>query len=218
MHHTSFNPKKHIFLWDLHEVILKKDMKHWIMICITFKKKWELVRSLNKKSLYIILIFILERLGIIKKQMVSEELIQEARNSGNNALVELVIQVCSSYTPIKGTVLIIHELSQRGYKHHLGSNIGKTVYDSCIRLFPDIFSHFEGYSIPFITPENTFIKKPHSYFFVSHSIKYNLPTEDFIFIDDKKINVQAAQSIGMHAIHFKNSEQLREELIKYNIL
>ena len=34
----------------------------------------------------------------------------------------------------------------------------------------------------------------------------------FIFIDDKLINVQAAQSVGMHAIHFKNARQLRKEL------
>ena len=213
-----FNPNTHIFLWDLHEVILEKNMKNWLIIFIKFNRKWELIRKLNKKSIVIFCTFALERLKIIKKQMVSEELIQAAQATGNDAFIELITQICSAYTPIQETVLLIQELSDVGYKHHLGSNIGQTVYDNCMTKFPTIFNVFEGTSIPFNSSDKTIVKKPHPDFFTTHLQKYNLKPEHIIFIDDKLINVQAAQSVGLHAIQFKNATQLRNELIKHSIL
>lgn len=218
MKKTDFNPSTHIFLWDLHEVILEKNMRSWFSLCFRFNRKWELVRKLNKKSIVIFLTFALERLKIIKKQMVSEELVQAARTTGNDAFIELITIVCSAYTPIEDTVHLMQELSVLGYKHHLGSNIGQTVYDNSMTKFPTLFSMFEGNSIPFSTPDNSIVKKPHPDFFIAHTQKYNLKAEQLIFIDDKKANVESAQSIGMHGIQFKNAAQLRKQLIKYGIL
>ena len=48
--------------------------------------------------------------------------------------------------------------------------------------------------------------------------KNSLQPEQIIFIDDKLANVKAAQSVGMHAIHFKNAKQLRKQLIEWNII
>jgi FMN phosphatase YigB (HAD superfamily) len=217
MKKNNFNPSTHIFLWDLHEVILEKNMRSWFTICLTFNRKWELIRKLNRKSLAIVCTFVLERLKIIKKQMVSEELVQAAQTTGNDELIELITQVCSAYSPIKETISIIQELSILGYKHHLGSNIGKTVFDNCMVKFPTIFKFFEGHSIPFNTLESKMVKKPHPDFFTTHLQKYNLKPEHLIFIDDKLINVQAAQSVGMHGIHFKNPKQLRNQLQKIGI-
>jgi len=214
----NFDPKTHIFLWDLHEVILERNMRSWARICLTFDRKWELIKHLNKKSIIIFLTCILDRLKIIKKQMVSEELVQAAQTTGNDALVQLIIEVCSAYTPIQDTVQLIQELSALGYTHHLGSNIGKTVFDNCVTKFPAIFTIFKGHSIPFDPLKAKMIKKPHPDFFTTHIRKYNLNPAHVIFIDDKLINVQAAQSVGIHGIHFQNTAQLRDQLIKYNIL
>lgn len=215
---ASFSPLTHIFLWDLHEVILKKDRKNWVKVALNFDRKWELIRKLNKKSIAIFLTFVLERLKIIKKQMVSEELIQAARTTKNEAFVELITTICSSYIPIKGTTEIMSELSALGYKHHLGSNIGKTVFENCLNYFPYIFEIFEACAIPFNKSESEIIKKPHPEFFLSHAKQQNKEPDHFIFIDDRKVNVLAAQSVGMHAIHFKNPAQLRDELIVYKII
>ena len=43
----------------------------------------------------------------------------------------------------------MHELSKLGYTHHLGSNIGKTVFDDCTEKFPTIFNLFKEVTIPF---------------------------------------------------------------------
>ena len=218
MNNYQQNANSYVFLWDLHEVILEKNIYNWLTLCLTFKRKWELIKKLDRKSITILTTFILERLKITKKQMVSEELIQAAHSTGNDALIQLITDVCSAYVPIKETVAIINELSALGYKHHLGSNIGQTVYDNCLIKFPTIFNLFEHYSIPFNNSKAEIIKKPNPHFFTSHLEKCNIPANTIIFIDDKLINIQAAQSVGMHAIQFKNPHQLREQLIKHAIL
>jgi FMN phosphatase YigB (HAD superfamily) len=218
MNKINFSPNYHIFLWDLHDVILEKKLKNWFLIAIRFNKKWELIRNLNKKSFIIMATFILERLKIIKKQLVSEELVHAAKTTNNQALVELVTQICSAYSPITGTVNTITTLSNLGYKHHLGSNIGVTVYNYCKHKFADIFDFFEGVSIPFDTSEKKIVKKPHPVFFTTHLQKYNLEPNQCIFIDDRYDNVKAAINLGMHAIHFKNPEQLIKDLEKMGIL
>ena len=222
MNTPRFSPHNHIFLWDLHDVILEKSLASWFMSCMRFKRKREMLRHLNIKSIKIVFLFVLERLKLTKKQMVSEELIKAAEATCNDALVELTVLVCTSYSPMKNTVTLMHELSDLGYTHHLGSNIGKTAFDDCTTKFPAIFSLFEQVTIPFESPTESavtrMIKKPHPDFFHAHIQKHNLQPEQVIFIDDKLANVQAAQSIGMHAIHFKNTRQLRRDLIKWNII
>ncbi|HSC25547.1 MAG TPA: HAD-IA family hydrolase [Candidatus Babeliales bacterium] len=218
MNTTNFSPKTHIFLWDLHDVILTKSMWSWFIICIRFKRKKELISRLDKKTISIIFQFLLERLPLIRKQTVSEELIKAAQKKNNNALIELVVDVCSSYVPIKKTVTLMQELSSLGYVHHLGSNIGKTVFNDSVKKFPTIFSLFKEYTIPFESINATIVKKPYPEFFYAHIEKNNLEPHQIIFIDDKLANVQAAQSLGIHAIHFKNAKQLRKELAKNNII
>jgi FMN phosphatase YigB (HAD superfamily) len=183
-----------------------------------FQRKKELIQQLDKKTIKIALTFLLERLKLTKKQMVSEELINAARNANNDALIELTIKACSSYAPIKKTVSVIQELSALGYIHHLGSNIGKTVFDDCAEKFPGIFNSFKDFTIPFESAESKIIKKPHPDFFYAHINKHNLQPEHIIFIDDKLANVHAAQSVGMHGIHFKNAKQLRKQLSQWKIL
>jgi FMN phosphatase YigB (HAD superfamily) len=217
MNQTPFSPNTHIFLWDLHDVILEKSMWNWFVCCIRFNRKTEIIRHLDMKTVKICFIFLGEKLKLTKKQMVSEELIKAAERSNNDALIELIMNVCTSYSPIKKTVAIMHELTHLGYTHHLGSNIGKTVFDDCTEKFPTIFNLFKEVTIPFEYSAQM-IKKPNPDFFHAHTKKHNLKPEQCIFIDDKLINVHAAQSVGMHAIHFKNARQLRKELYKLNII
>jgi putative hydrolase of the HAD superfamily len=219
MNKASFSPDTHIFLWDLHDVILQKSLWSWFMICVRFNRKKELIRKLDKKTMKIMLTFLLERCKLTKKQMVSEELIKAAQEADNDALIELTIKACSSYAPIKKTVTIMQELSELGYTHHLGSNIGKTVFDDCSDKFASIFGMFKEATIPFISSESgKIIKKPNLEFFYAHATKHALKAYQLIFIDDKIANVHAAQSAGMHAIHFKNARDLRKQLVEYKIL
>ncbi len=47
--------------------------------------------------------------------------------------------------------------------------------------------------------------------------RYNITPENAIFIDDSLRNIEAANSIGIRGIHFKNPEQLLSDLKLFNI-
>lgn len=205
---------KYILLWDLHEVILQKRMTNWFKICLHFNKKWSLLWHLNWHCISLVIRFILERLKITKTQMVSEELINEAKKTGNTALIELAIKICCAYSLIQNTDKLMHELSLLGYTHHLCSNIGETVYRECLEKFPHVFNQFSGYTIPFMM-DGTIIKKPNPLFFLAHAEKYGIQPDQFIFIDDRLTNVEAAQQIGMNALLFTDAHQLRNDLKKF---
>jgi len=48
--------------------------------------------------------------------------------------------------------------------------------------------------------------------------RYNLKAESCVFIDDNLRNVKAAEKLGMLAIHFRNPQQLKLDLISLNVL
>lgn len=213
----QFPPEKTVILWDLHEVLLEKSLWRWIILCLTYNRKIELLRKLDKNIVRILLVFILERIQLKKKELVSEELLNAARAADNQALVDLVTTVCSTYTAIEPSVAILKQLSARGYTHHLGSNIGETVFKKCNDTLSDIFSSFSASTIPFYI-NNKIIKKPNPHFFITHLEKNNLTPEQVIFIDDKKMNTVIAQSLGITAIQFINAAQLEKDLINLGLL
>lgn len=214
----SFSPENTVILWDLHEVLLQKSKWQWILLCLKFNRRIELLTRLDKKILSILISFILERIRLAKKELVSEELLNAARRANNHALIDLVTTVASAYTPIKPTVSLLKELSAKGYKHHICSNIGETVFKKCQDRFKTIFTEFTSFAIPFYMTEKTIIKKPNPYFFINHLNKNNLNPEHVIFIDDKIMNTHAAQSIGIHAIQFTNATQLKKDLVDLGLL
>ena len=47
--------------------------------------------------------------------------------------------------------------------------------------------------------------------------KLKLKPEECIFVDDTKKFVEVARSLGINAIQFKNAEQLKSDLINFDI-
>jgi len=48
--------------------------------------------------------------------------------------------------------------------------------------------------------------------------RYNLQAQDCLFIDDSKINMEAASRIGFETHHFTSAQELRQNLIHRNML
>lgn len=42
--------------------------------------------------------------------------------------------------------------------------------------------------------------------------RYGLAPEDCVFVDDSRVNVEGAAAAGMHVVHFRDPEQLADEL------
>jgi len=48
--------------------------------------------------------------------------------------------------------------------------------------------------------------------------KFNLNPENSVFIDDKLVNIKAANLLGFHGIHFQNATLLRNDLKKFKLI
>ena len=62
------------------------------------------------------------------------------------------------------------------------------------------------------------IKKPDPRLYQILIDRYSIQPSKSIFIDDTKINVEAAIDMGFQAIHFLSANQLQEELQKWGLM
>lgn len=61
------------------------------------------------------------------------------------------------------------------------------------------------------------LRKPHREMYEAGLKMLQRLGDECVFIDDRAENVAAAVGVGMHGIHFKNPEQLRDELQKLGV-
>ncbi len=211
---TSTHPHEVIFLWDLHGVVFEKHIWGFLRVGWDHDRKLQTIFNLNLKILKIIFKYFLEKLHLSPDAMTSKELVAAAKKANNQGLIDLAIKIGCAYHPINKTVAIINELTNLGYTHHIGSNIGSTVYKAFKQLHPAIFSLFDAEHIVHYIEDQPIIKKPQQTYFATYLEKHNFKPEQVVFIDNKYANVKAARSLGITAIHFKNPTQLRTALQK----
>ena len=58
------------------------------------------------------------------------------------------------------------------------------------------------------------VRKPNRLIYEIALQRLGVAAEAAVFIDDRPVNVQGAQQVGMKAIHYQNFEQMRLELEK----
>ncbi len=207
-----------IILWDIHDVILERDVEKIFSILWHDKNTWKTVSHTNSRffggSIKLLWKF-------ITNQAASEQFVQLAKKENNQPFIEFLKAICNAQKPIEETVAIIKELCANGYTHHIGSNIGKTVFDDLINpnLYPqfaDLFACFdlEKSHVISCAENGSIIRKPRIQYFQEYLKKnnINLNTTRVIFIDDRTENIVTAKKIGLHGIHFKNPKQLRTDL------
>ena len=114
---------------------------------------------------------------------------------------------------IDGTIDILAELRAAGTRLYVLSNMEADTFPrrleryEFLRWFDDhVVSGFEG------------IIKPDLALFRRLLRRFDLQPDRTIFVDDSAINVEAAASIGMHAILFESPAQLRKELVAARLL
>lgn len=206
-----------IILWDLHEVVFKRNLFHWIYLFLTYPKKWQVIRSLDWYIIFLFLRYILHITYIKRAEFTSQDVVDHARKKKADALVDLILLIATDYQPIPQTVDIIHALHKKGYLQYIGSNIGIDVFERFQKMYPTIFKYFDGKQIVFYE-NGTLIKKPNPQFFTHFLKNYNYDAASVLFLDDKPYNVQAASAVGLHAILFKNPAQLKQALIAHGFI
>ena len=139
-----------------------------------------------------------------------EEAISRANdrcNIGVKKIRKLFEETPKSLIPIQETVNVIMELSEKGYSLYVLSNMHKHSFEY-LSVTHDIWKHFSGVVI------SSHIKsiKPEPEIFKYLLDTYDLIPKNTVFLDDMKINIEAAKKFGLNTIHVKNASQSKEEL------
>ena len=114
---------------------------------------------------------------------------------------------------IAETVAILLELKQADYPLYALSNWSSETYPHARRRF-DFFELFDH----IVISGEIKLVKPNREIFDHLLAIIERRAAECVFIDDSWPNVESARSLGFDAIHFRSSEQLREELINRQIL
>lgn len=204
-----------VFLWDIHDVILERDLKKLITNIWNYDKKWALLTHLNRFITY-------EICRACVGAGSTEEILESTQEYNNPFLEELIPCICNAQAPITGTWNIIKAVHQKGFKQYIGSNIGKKIFEQLIDLnknpsIAPIFNYFD-LNQPQVV-EIPIIKKPSLQFYYKFLERNNINLEQtqVIFIDDNEANTKAAKKIGLITILFKTPQQLEQELQQMGI-
>jgi 2-haloacid dehalogenase len=115
--------------------------------------------------------------------------------------------------PIPGTVDILAKLRDREVPIYALSNWSAETFPFAQKRF----EFLQWFRAIFVSGEVRLVK-PDPRIFQLFCETFELNPEQIVYIDDLPHNVKAADSIGMHAIHFTDPASLRSELIKLGLL
>ena len=107
----------------------------------------------------------------------------------------------------------IKELKSKGYRVYYLSNFSYKAYMEC-RDALDFIPYTDGgilsYRDKVIKPDERIYKLLLS--------RFDLKAEESVFLDDTLRNVEAAQKLGFHVIHFQTREQAETELTELGVI
>ena len=112
-----------------------------------------------------------------------------------------------SLTPKAATLDLIAELAESEHRLFALSNMGQVGYEYLQREY-DLWSRFEGAVVSCLVNR----VKPEPEIFDYLLTRFALTPVDTVFIDDTAENTEAAEALGIRAIHFKSPDQCRDEL------
>ncbi|HTU88012.1 MAG TPA: HAD family phosphatase [Solirubrobacteraceae bacterium] len=109
--------------------------------------------------------------------------------------------------PIEDTVEILRALKDQGVRCYALTNMETWTYP-CRRDRYEFLQWFDGTVVSGFEG----VAKPDARVFELLLDRFGLDPSSTVFIDDSAKNVQAARAVGMQAIEFESSEQLRRRL------
>ena len=114
---------------------------------------------------------------------------------------------------ITGTVTILKKLIElKKYKIVALTNWSNETFPIAKKRF-DFLNWFEG----IIVSGDEKTRKPFKAIYNITLERFNINAETALFIDDNLRNIEAAKSLGIYGIHFKNPETLINQLKTFNI-
>jgi 2-haloacid dehalogenase len=115
--------------------------------------------------------------------------------------------------PIDDSLHILRELKAAGHPLYGLTNWSHETFPIARQRYA-FFDCFDGIVV---SGEEGMIK-PNPKLYETLLERYDIDPTCAVFIDDNKINVEAAEALGIHGIHFHTPAQLRAELIELGFL
>jgi 2-haloacid dehalogenase len=116
--------------------------------------------------------------------------------------------------PIHDTVEIFKELKQSGrYKLYALTNWSAELFPYALEMY-EFLHWFDGR----VVSGEEKMRKPYPEFYHVLLKRFDVKPEEALFIDDSLRNIKAAAELGIETIRFIAPDQLKNDLIKKNIL
>ena len=123
-------------------------------------------------------------------------------------LRKLFEHVRAALTPIEPTVALLRELRERkGVKLYGLSNMSETIF-AYLHARHDFFKLFDG----IVVSAKVKLLKPEPEIYEHLRDRFALDFGESVFIDDLQRNVDSARQVGLPAIQFLTTDQVRREL------
>lgn len=113
--------------------------------------------------------------------------------------------------PIEDSVAILKQLKER-YKVYGLTNWSAETFPVALERY-DFLQWFDGIVVSGMEK----VIKPGREIFDLLVSKYKIVPSQSVFIDDNLKNIEAAKALNFNAVHFRNPEQLRDELIAVGV-
>lgn len=115
--------------------------------------------------------------------------------------------------PVPGSAEIVEELLATGTRLYGLTNWSAELFHHAVPAAPSI-GLLEG----IVVSGEVGLAKPDPEIFRLTIDRFALDPARTVFVDDSPRNVEAARSVGLHAVHFTSAEALRLELVRLGLL
>lgn len=114
---------------------------------------------------------------------------------------------------IEGTLAIFEAIKKsHNYNYYALTNWSAETWPTAVEMFP-FLKTFEGVVVSGAVK----MRKPFAPIYHHILEKYNLDPKTTVFIDDSLPNIEMANKLGIHGIHFQSPEQLAQDLKKLGV-
>ena len=158
-------------------------------------------------------------LGLIDIGYISlEEAAEQIKDRTNHENDRVVDDFLSSYMDIayvdKRVIDLIYKLKESGYKVYILSNISKQITEKL--NIDQVFKDIDGYVLSYEYHQI----KPYKSIYETLINKYNINPEEALFVDDRKDNMDTANSLGIqgHNVVKNSYNSILDLLREYNVV
>lgn len=184
----EFSPREYV------ESKIAREKVEEIYKCIFQSEEWPMLDrgTINEEN---------ARRNIISRNIENEDLINAVFENWYDILI-----------PIENSVNILRKLKEKGLKVYYLSNFHCAAFEHMDKKY-DLFKLFDGGVFSFKEK----LLKPEKEIYDKIIQEYNLKPDETVFIDDMKINVEAAKELGLKGIVLDDPKNLLAELQRFDI-